>query len=165
MQKKIINVKEKDLEFITKEVFDLVQKFFIEQNDNNQKPCLVFLNGDLGAGKTTFTKYFAKVLGIDEIVISPTFIFRKDYYFNIQNKESILIHIDGYRFETSEESRVLNLDFELNSNKNNLKSTKKVILIEWAEKFKDYYNLNPDLEIDIKYKSENERDIILKLNK
>jgi tRNA threonylcarbamoyladenosine biosynthesis protein TsaE len=133
MQKEFKNIKEKDLEFIAKEVFDFAEKFFIEQNENSNKAkniCVIFLNGDLGAGKTTFTKYFAKVLGIIENVISPTFILRKDYEFNIKDKEYILIHIDGYRFDKPEESKVLNLDFEMDVDKNKLKVVKKIILIE-----------------------------------
>jgi hypothetical protein len=46
--------------------------------------------------------------------------------------------------------------------KNKLKVVKKIILIEWAEKFKDYYNLRPDLQIDIEHKNENERNILIK---
>ena len=39
---------------------------------------IILLNGDLGAGKTTFTKGIAKALGIDEVVTSPTFTFMKE---------------------------------------------------------------------------------------
>ena len=37
------------------------------------------LNGDLGVGKTVFTKGFAKGLGIDEVISSPTFTIKKSY--------------------------------------------------------------------------------------
>ncbi len=52
------------------------------------------LMGDLGAGKTTFVKGFAKGLGITETVNSPTFNIMKIYKFN---NEGLLIHIDAYR--------------------------------------------------------------------
>lgn len=41
---------------------------------------VILLNGDLGAGKTTFTKGLAKALGIEDVVTSPTFTFMKEYH-------------------------------------------------------------------------------------
>ena len=60
-----------------------------------EKGDVICLNGDLGAGKTTFTKFFAKSLGITEIVNSPTFNIIKCYF----NKDINLYHIDAYRLE------------------------------------------------------------------
>ena len=40
---------------------------------------IILLNGDLGAGKTTFTKALFAVLGVNDIVTSPTFAFMKEY--------------------------------------------------------------------------------------
>ena len=40
---------------------------------------VILLNGDLGAGKTTFTKGLAKALEVDDVVTSPTFTFMKEY--------------------------------------------------------------------------------------
>ena len=55
---------------------------------------LLTLNGDLGAGKTTFTKGIGKGLGIKRIINSPTFTILKQYQGNYQ-----LSHFDAYRFE------------------------------------------------------------------
>lgn len=90
---------------------------------------VVGLFGDLGAGKTTFTKACAEVLGIEETVSSPTFVIEKIYKLK-NNSFSHLIHIDAYRLEASDE--LLKLGFkEVSENPKNL------ILIEWPEKVPD----------------------------
>ena len=52
---------------------------------------IILLNGDLGAGKTTFTKGIAKALGITDVVTSPTFTFMKEY-----NGRLNLYHFDDH---------------------------------------------------------------------
>ena len=59
------------------------------------KESLILLTGDLGAGKTTFTKGIAKGLNIKDEVNSPTFNILKCYF----NKPLNLYHIDAYRLE------------------------------------------------------------------
>ncbi len=87
---------------------------------------VVGLSGNLGAGKTAFTKCIAKSLGVEETVTSPTFVIEKIYELENQ-KFSHLIHIDAYRLESGEE--LLNLGWQrIVSDPNNL------ILIEWPEK-------------------------------
>jgi len=56
------------------------------------------LSGDLGAGKTTFTKGFARGLGIKRAVSSPTFTIIKEYHGRLP-----LYHMDAYRLEHSDE--------------------------------------------------------------
>ena len=56
---------------------------------------VLVLNGDLGAGKTTFTKGLAKGLGIDEVIKSPTFTIIREY----QGGRLPLYHMDVYRLE------------------------------------------------------------------
>src|SRR5699024_9375847 len=56
------------------------------------------LNGNLGAGKTTFTKGFAKGVGVKRAVSSPTFTIIKEYRGRIP-----LYHMDAYRLEYSDE--------------------------------------------------------------
>jgi len=53
---------------------------------------LLCLEGDLGAGKTTFTKFFGKSIGIDDTINSPTFTIMKIY-----EGELPLYHMDVYR--------------------------------------------------------------------
>ena len=60
---------------------------------------ILMLNGDLAAGKTTFTKYLAEYLGVKAVVNSPTFNIMKEYKF----PKGRLYHIDAYRLENSDE--------------------------------------------------------------
>lgn len=138
------NIQEKDLENIARDFSNLINTFF----EKNNRSCIVFLEGDLGAGKTTFTKNLGKVLNIKDNIISPTFVLRKDYEAENHN----VIHVDGYRFEKEEEGKSLALDREL-------EQKGKVILIEWPERFVQAIDLKPDFEIIFKHKSETERDI------
>lgn len=64
------------------------------------EPALITLSGDLGAGKTTFTKSLAKAKGVNQVVNSPTFTIMKSYRM-ADGKD--LTHIDAYRLEGSED--------------------------------------------------------------
>jgi tRNA threonylcarbamoyladenosine biosynthesis protein TsaE len=57
---------------------------------------MLFLEGDLGAGKTTLTSGIARALGIEEEVTSPSFVINKKYYVDSVLK---LSHYDFYRLE------------------------------------------------------------------
>ena len=84
------------------------------------------LEGDLGAGKTTFLQGFAKALGITEVVNSPTFVMLKRFkIYDLRFKN--FYHFDCYRRENPEE--ILGLGFkEIISNPEN------IVAIEWPEK-------------------------------
>ena len=60
------------------------------------KTVLITLDGDLGAGKTTWTKAFGKALGVKNTINSPTFTILKSYK---QGDGKPLHHIDAYRLE------------------------------------------------------------------
>ena len=107
---------------------------------NLGKATVVGLYGDLGAGKTTFTQFVAKALGLGETVTSPTFVIEKIYPIRTNGRKrptsngasrfSHLIHIDAYRIESGEE--LLHLGWkEIISDPNNL------IIIEWADRVTD----------------------------
>jgi len=106
---------------------------------------VVLLNGDLGAGKTTFTQFVFASLGVKQVVNSPTFAILKSYegVFNFH-------HFDTYRIST-EEAIESGFD-EILNDKNS------VIFIEWSENIKP---LLPEsvIEINIKRLNENTREI------
>lgn len=106
---------------------------------------ILTLEGDLGAGKTTFTKGLAKGLGIKRMVNSPTFTILKQYSGTLD-----LNHFDVYRLEDSEED----IGFD------ELFSSEAVSVIEWA-KFIEEYLPADRLEITITRQSETGRVIEL----
>ena len=67
---------------------------------------IVCLNGELGAGKTVFVKGFAKGLGVEEPVVSPTFTIVQEY----REGRLPLYHFDVYRIEDPEEMEEVGLD-------------------------------------------------------
>lgn len=103
---------------------------------------VITLEGDLGAGKTTFTKGLAKGLGISRMVNSPTFTIIKEYEGNIP-----LYHMDVYRLEDSNGDLGFDEYFYGDG----------VTVVEWAHFIQE---LLPDeyLKITIKYVTENERE-------
>jgi len=91
-----------------------------------EKATVLTLAGDLGAGKTAFTKALAKALGVIETINSPTFVIMKNYKLE-KGKFDRLIHIDAYRIEDPKELIVLGFG-EL------LENPKNLLAIEWPEK-------------------------------
>ena len=94
---------------------------------------VVGLVGELGSGKTSFVQCVAHELGIEERVLSPTFVIMKTYDLRpTPHSRSFkhLVHIDAYRLERGEELEVLGWK-EILDNPGNL------VLVEWAEKIKE----------------------------
>ncbi len=91
------------------------------------KAKVLLLEGDLGAGKTTFTKELASQLGINkEEVHSPTFILKKEYDATHPSFAK-LVHIDAYRFIHPKEAKVLRLEQDL-------EDPRTIVAIEWPSK-------------------------------
>lgn len=105
----------------------------------------ILLNGDLGAGKTTFTKGLAKALDIDDVITSPTFMFMKEYKGRLN-----LYHFDLYRAEEEDELYELGLNeyFE---------DKKGVCVVEWN---KFTFIKNP-IVINIEVIDENTRKFVI----
>ena len=64
-----------------------------------EKQDVIILSGDLGAGKTTFTKGIAKGLGIDQMIKSPTYTIVREYEGRLP-----LYHLDVYRIGNDPDS-------------------------------------------------------------
>ena len=80
---------------------------------------IVLLVGDLGAGKTAFTQGFAKALGIEEQVTSPTFTLARSYQGRVK-----LNHVDAYRLESPQEAEDIGIAELLDEG---------VTVIEWGD--------------------------------
>ncbi|MEK7114233.1 MAG: tRNA (adenosine(37)-N6)-threonylcarbamoyltransferase complex ATPase subunit type 1 TsaE [Patescibacteria group bacterium] len=93
---------------------------------SEQGATLVTLSGELGAGKTAFTKAIARSLGVEEIVNSPTFVLEKIYLLPDGQPFKRLVHIDAYRLEKDADLAPLGFD-------ERMKDSGSLILLEWPE--------------------------------
>lgn len=107
---------------------------------------IICLNGELGSGKTLFTKAFASAMGIQDNVTSPTFTIIKEY-----QGELPLYHMDVYRLDGNTE----NIGIEEYFTKGG------IVIIEWADTIKDVLPKNR-LDIKIKIAGENSRILVIK---
>ena len=124
------------------ETIELAQNFESEKFPN----MIICLDGELGSGKTVFTKGIANALGIKESITSPTFSIIKEY-----DGELPLYHMDVYRLDSNTEGVGIEEYF----------SKGGVVVIEWADTIED---ILPDERLHIKFKvvDENKRVLILK---
>ena len=104
---------------------------FVRSLMPGERATLVTLVGELGAGKTAFTKSVAKAFGVEETVNSPTFVLEKIYFLPRElggrtSKFARLVHIDAYRLEKGSDLAALGFD-ELLQDPGNL------IMLEWPE--------------------------------
>lgn len=112
---------------------------------------LITLNGDLGAGKTTFAKAFiSSLLSIEESEVnSPTFTYLNSY----SSEKMNLHHFDLYRLNQQDEFLDLGLE-EL------FYEDKSICLLEWAEKISNYLPLKR-WDIFIEHEGLNKRKFVL----
>ena len=124
------------------ETIELAQNFESEKFEN----MIICLDGELGSGKTVFTKGIAHALGIEENITSPTFTIIKEY----DSGEMTLYHMDVYRLDGNTEG----VGIEEYYNKGG------IVIIEWAKTIKD---ILPEerLEIKIKVIDENRRMLVI----
>ncbi|HOW12925.1 MAG TPA: tRNA (adenosine(37)-N6)-threonylcarbamoyltransferase complex ATPase subunit type 1 TsaE [Candidatus Pacearchaeota archaeon] len=149
MKKEFITINEKETKKLGEKLADEVLK----KKKNNEKAIIISLEGDLGAGKTTFVQGFAKKLKIKEKVLSPTFLIIKKFKLNKIKNFSNLYHIDCYRIKNFKE--IIDLDFEkIISNPSN------IVIIEWAERIKEILPENI-IKLNFFYIDENKRKIII----
>jgi tRNA threonylcarbamoyladenosine biosynthesis protein TsaE len=125
------------------------------------------LYGNLGGGKTTFLQGFAKGLGIEDKVLSPTFVILK--HFKITKKTTTtqgvlqlpttnftdFYHIDCYRLKDSKD--ILELDF-----KKIISDPKNIIAVEWPEKIKEVLPKDT-IKLNFEFIDKNEREVNFKI--
>ena len=85
-----------------------------------ESPCVIYLLGDLGVGKTTFAQFFIRYFGFDKVK-SPTYTLVETY----QNDRADIHHFDCYRLTDPEELEYIGIRDYLKSN--------SLQLIEWPE--------------------------------
>jgi tRNA threonylcarbamoyladenosine biosynthesis protein TsaE len=134
---------------------DLVLEYTLEDIDKhaleivNRLPSEgeVYLEGEMGAGKTTLIKTILRILGVKDTISSPTFSLVNTY--ELPNHKPIF-HADLYRVENEEELYDIGFDEYLESN--------SLIFIEWSERMTSL--LNPKaMKITIEITSQNQRKL------
>lgn len=102
---------------------------------------IIGLVGDLGAGKTVFTKGLAAGLGVKKTITSPTFVLMKVYEIKNQKSKTYpmprygiknLIHIDAYRVKSAQDLIAIGADEFFNR-------PDTVTVIEWVDKIKSIF--------------------------
>lgn len=124
------------------ETIELAQNIESEKFPN----MIICLNGELGSGKTMFTKGIANALGITETITSPTYTIVKEYLYG----ELPLFHMDVYRLDGNTEG--VGIEDYYNQG--------GIVVIEWANTIKD---ILPKERLDIKFmvSDENKRILII----
>lgn len=117
------------------ETIELAQNIETEKFNN----MVICLEGDLGSGKTVFTKGFAASMGIKDNVTSPTFNIIKEY----SSDEGTLYHMDVYRLENNKQDIGIKDYFNKDG----------ICIIEWADLIEDDL---PEERLDIKIRIINE---------
>ena len=120
---------------------------------------ILLLNGELGSGKTQFVRFLGDHLDILDTVSSPTFLTLNIYE---SNKNFKIYHFDFYRVNSIEELEQIGFFEILNQRKN-------LIIVEWANRYKDLFLNEADRTIDIYFifikDNINQREILIKGSK
>lgn len=127
-----------------KEMLEFGEKFASELSF----PACLQLIGDVGAGKTTFTRGLAKGLGVIEAVTSPSFVISKRY----AGKKANLVHFDFYRLD--------DVGIMAEELKEALSEEKTVVVVEWGG---DVEGILPEYcqKIQIKLRDDGTREVRL----
>lgn len=114
----VLSRSEENTKSIAKELWQKYEEF-------QSKRAIIFaLEGPMGAGKTYFTKGLALAMGINEEIISPTFILESEYL--IPNTKNKFLHFDTWRLPNEGEFVDLGIEEKIKN--------KNVLVIEWANK-------------------------------
>ncbi len=174
---KVISFSEK----VTKQIGASIAQQISCRGSLSKKPLFILLEGNLGAGKTTFTKGFLEHFGIKPKAASPTFVIakrygvtenkkpktpsfakatagKKNYSAKLKSENNLIEniwHIDAYRLKSKEDLELI----EFNEIK---KQPRTVVLIEWPGNVKGLMLKNA-VRIKLEYGNiENERSIEIK---
>ncbi|NLZ93919.1 MAG: tRNA (adenosine(37)-N6)-threonylcarbamoyltransferase complex ATPase subunit type 1 TsaE [Firmicutes bacterium] len=109
---------------------------------------VIYLDGELGAGKTVFARGIARGIGVNTPITSPTFILLQQHQGQLP-----FYHFDLYRLDHEDDLYEIGLDECLDG--------KGVSLIEWAGKFSEYLHW-PALSVTIKNLGADRRQILLR---
>ncbi len=116
---------------------------------------IIVLYGDMGAGKSTFTKGLAQGLGIEKDITSPTFPLMNVYDVNTPNSNiKIFIHIDTYRLKDADELKAIGVEEYLGA-------ANTLTVIEWPEKIEGLLQEKNVKKIILEHVNQGERKITI----
>lgn len=117
-----------------------------------KEPVFLSLEGDLGSGKTTFVKGFGKGLGIDDEMVSPTFLIYKKY--STRNNRDFY-HFDAYRISDK--------DLPLLGFEEIIREDKNIVVVEWSENIRKSIPKKA-VKITFSFVDHNKRKLIVESN-
>ena len=127
------------------DTFALAHKIALQLNGGD----ILSLHGDLGAGKTTFTKGLAVALGIVKNVTSPTFAIMNVYELpEPKNGIKTLVHVDAYRLESPDEIITVGAEDYLGE-------PHVLTVIEWPEKIQTVLDNYETIDLKFSVTKEN----------
>ncbi len=113
---------------------------------------IFLLQGELGAGKTTFVKSICTYLGVEDMVDSPTFSIVNQYDYTLAGKKKHVYHLDLYRIKSIEEALDLGI-YEILDSKN-------WVFIEWPAIIEPLLD-GDECQIKIEETTNNHRKLVL----
>ena len=131
----------------------LAEKFayeVIKKVEDTNKGTFVCLFGDIGAGKTAFSRFVATTIGVEEKITSPSFVILNEYH----SGQIPVYHFDLYRLEDVGVKSIID-ELEQYS------EGKMLTLVEWAEFSQNQIPFDR-IEINIKYESDEARTFIFR---
>ena len=130
----------------TIEVFDESEMLALGRSwsENLDHGCVVFLSGELGAGKTTLVRGVLSGFGYHDIVSSPTYTLVESY----QIREKRIYHFDFYRVKFPKELEMIGV--------RDMITPDSICLIEWPDRGSGFLP-EPDYEFDIRYSNTGRR--------
>lgn len=116
-----------EIKYTLKEIRDAAARFW-EANKGNK---IFAFHGEMGLGKTTFIQSLCDLLGVTDLVSSPTFSIINEYEYSVDGEPSPVFHIDLYRINDKTEAERAGVEDCIYS--------KAICFIEWPERAPDLF--------------------------
>lgn len=125
----------------------MLAKAVLAKADPSRRAYLIFLNGNLGSGKTTFMQELAKLLEVRGRVVSPTFVFVHEHRIPPTQKSPFktLVHVDAYRIESKRDVSAIGL-------RQYAKDPDNLMVVEWGDRIAKFLP-RPNLTIEFRHQT------------
>lgn len=148
-----VKIEDTEVDFISKsekETKDIAKRLILKNwNQVKEKGLVIGLDGDLGVGKTIFTKGLAEFLQIDDIITSPTYSYVNEYDYERHKFKGKMYHLDVWKISSKEE--LVRLDFFEIIRPGN------VVIVEWWNQIDQFSRDELDTKLIKVFISENNK--------